>query len=216
MDSKNDADLVRMARAGNRDAYGELIRRYQHQIWGLACILLDDRFEAEDVTQEAFLRAWLNLDLLSDPGKFAPWLRRIVFGVAIDWLRVFRPDLYRLSDLQTGLKLSGQPAPTESALARLQAIELRQRIWDAIARLPPKYRLPLTMFHLDGLSHTKVAETRCARKHRPFVGDARASETGANAGFPCRRISLHIAPSYRRRVAGTNHKDIIHASCHGR
>ncbi len=182
MDSNNDAELVRLARAGNRDAYGELIRRYQHQIWGLACILLDDRFEAEDITQEAFLRAWLNLDLLSDPGKFAPWLRRIVFGVSIDWLRVFRPDLYRLSDVQTELELSEQPAPNESALARLEAIELRQRIWDAVARLPPRYRLPLTLFHLDGLSHGKVAEalgvpvstvrslvTRARRKLQPML-----------------------------------------------
>jgi RNA polymerase sigma factor (sigma-70 family) len=158
MDSKNDSELVRLARAGNRDAYGELIRRYQQQIWGLACILLDDRCEAEDVTQEAFLRAWLNLDLLSDPAKFAPWLRRIVFGVSIDWLRVFRPDLFRLSDARTELELSGHPAQTESALARLEAIELRQRIWDAVARLPARYRLPLTLFHLDGLSHSKVAE----------------------------------------------------------
>ena len=123
-----DSDLVRMARAGNRDAYGELIRRYQNQICGLACTLLDDRFEAEDVTQEAFLRAWLNLDLLSDPAKFAPWLRRIVFGVAIDWLRVFRPNLYRLSDGKTELEQIAQPARTESAWARLESIELQQRI----------------------------------------------------------------------------------------
>jgi len=158
MDSKNDAELVHLARAGNRGAYNELIRRYQRSIWGLACLLVDDRFEAEDLTQEAFLRAWLNLDLLSDPAKFAPWLRRIVFGVSIDWLRVFRPDLYRLTDLKTELKLSGESAHTESALQRLEAIELRQRIWDAVERLPARYRLPLTLFHLDGLSHSKVAE----------------------------------------------------------
>ena len=158
MDSKSDAELVGLARAGDRDAYGELIRRYQHQIWGLACILLNDRFEAEDITQEAFLRAWLNLDLLSDPAKFAPWLRRIVFGVSIDWLRVFRPDLFRSSDVTTELGLSGLYAHTESALARLETMELRHRVWDAVARLPPRYRLPLTLFHLDGLSHSKVAE----------------------------------------------------------
>ena len=158
MNSKTDTELVHLARAGNREAYGELIRRYQHSIWSLACLLLDDRFEAEDMAQEAFLRAWLNLDLLSDPAKFAPWLRRIIFGVFIDWLRVFRPDLYRLTDGKTELELSGQSAHTESAFDRLEAIELRQRIWDAVGRLPPRYRLPLTLFHLDGLSHNKVAE----------------------------------------------------------
>jgi RNA polymerase sigma factor (sigma-70 family) len=158
MNSKNDAELVHLARAGNRDAYGELIRRYQRSICGLACLLVGDRFEAEDLTQEAFLRAWLNLDLLSDPPKFAPWLRRILFGVSIDWLRVFRPDLYRSADAKAELELAVQPTQTESAFARLEAIELRQRIWDAVARLPPRYRLPLTLFHLDGLSHSKVAE----------------------------------------------------------
>jgi RNA polymerase sigma-70 factor, ECF subfamily len=163
MNSKNDAELVHLARAGNREAYGELIRRYQHSIWGLACLLVDDRFEAEDMTQEAFLRAWLNLDLLSDPAKFAPWLRRIVFGVSMDWLRVFRPDLYRLTDVKTEFELSGQSSHSESAFDRLAAIEFRQRIWDAVARLPPRYRLPLTLFHLDGLSHNKVAEALACR-----------------------------------------------------
>ena len=158
MKSKNDAELVDLARSGNRDAYGELIRRYQRSIWGLACLLVNDQDEAQDLTQEAFLRAWLNLDLLSDPAKFAPWLRRIVFGVSIDWLRVFRPDLYRLPDVKTELELSAQSAHSESALEKLQAIEMRQRIWDAVGRLPPRYRLPLTLFHLDGLNHSKVAE----------------------------------------------------------
>src|SRR6187551_1688758 len=76
MQSKDDAELVHLARAGNREAYDELIRRYQRPMWGLAYVLVHDRFEAEDVTQEAFLRAWRNLDLLCDPAKFAPWLRR--------------------------------------------------------------------------------------------------------------------------------------------
>jgi len=158
MNSKTDAELVHLARAGDREAYGELIRRYQRSIWSLACVLLGDRSEAEDMAQEAFLRAWLNLDLLGDPAKFGSWLRRIIFGVSIDWLRVFRPDLYRLADAKNEMELSGLSAHIESASDRLETIELRQRIWEAVGRLPPRYRLPLTLFHLDGLSHDKVAE----------------------------------------------------------
>jgi len=54
MKSKNDAELVHLARAGNRDAYGELIRRYQRSIWGLAYLLIGDRFEAEDLNSGSF------------------------------------------------------------------------------------------------------------------------------------------------------------------
>jgi RNA polymerase sigma factor (sigma-70 family) len=182
MESILDAELVGAARSGNRAAYDELIRRYQRPIYGLACVLLGDRSEAEDITQEAFLRAWLNLDLLSDPGKFAPWVRRIVFGVSIDWLRAFRPDLYRLTDTDTELELFATPSSSESALVTLESIELREKVWQAVAKLPPHYRLPLTLFHLDGLSHAKVAEsigatestvrslvTRARRKLEPML-----------------------------------------------
>jgi RNA polymerase sigma factor (sigma-70 family) len=158
MDPNSDAELVRAARVGARQAFDHLVDRYQRQIYGLACVLLGDRSEAEDITQETFLRAWLNLDLLSDPGKFGPWVRRIVFGVSIDWLRAFRPDLYRLADGESELTLFATSASSESALQAIESVELRQKVWGAISTLPVRYRLPLTMFHMDGLSHRKVAE----------------------------------------------------------
>jgi RNA polymerase sigma factor (sigma-70 family) len=159
MQSLLDAELVRTARSGDRAAYDELIRRYQHQMYGLACVLLGDRSEAEDITQEAFLRAWLNLDLLSDPAKFEPWVRRIVFGTSIDWLRAFRPGLYRLANADGESELLATPSATMSALAALESVEMRERVWQAVAKLPPRYRLPLKLFHLDGLSHAQIAES---------------------------------------------------------
>src|SRR5579862_3655320 len=124
MDPNSDAELVNSARSGNRQAFGGLVDRYQRQIYGLACILLGDRSEAEDITQEAFLRAWLNFDLLIDPAKFGPWIRRIVFGVSIDWLRAFRADLYRLANHETELTLFATTASTQSALQAIEDIEL--------------------------------------------------------------------------------------------
>src|SRR5262245_15691660 len=111
-----DAELVEAARQGEAGAFGELVRRYQKQAFAVALSLIGDPSEAEDLAQEAFIRASRNLDLLADPGKFAAWVRRIAFGVCIDWLRAFRPELYRSSGaLEEDLDLlsSGDPSPLE-------------------------------------------------------------------------------------------------------
>src|SRR5438309_976577 len=97
MSATTDAELVENSRTGDWCAFGELIGRYERAVRHVAWSLAGDRHEAEDLAQETFLRAWLNLDCLSDPAKFGGWVRRIAFGVTVDWLRTFRPDLFRLA-----------------------------------------------------------------------------------------------------------------------
>lgn len=157
MAHRTDAELVDAARRGESDAYGELVYRYQRNAYALAYSLLGDAAEAEDMAQEAFLRALRNLDALADPAKFGAWLHRIVFGTCIDWLRAFRPELYRMSGEpdRTPDVASNEPTPVE----RLEQIELARRVLEAVAELPPRYRTPLTLYHLDGLSHAKVANS---------------------------------------------------------
>lgn len=161
MDEPSDAKLVRRVRdRGDTGAYGQLVERYQGHAYGLAYSLLGDWAEAQDMAQEAFVRAYVNLHVLDDPGRFAGWLRRIVFGTCMDWLRSYRPDAYRSmggpADVDQ-LQATADPdvvAPPDAAIGR----ELSRVVLAAIAELPPKYRIPLTMFHLDGLSYEKVAE----------------------------------------------------------
>lgn len=153
-----DAELVRLTRAGSHEAYKELVTRYQGHVYGLAYSVLGDWAEAQDAAQEAFLRAYTNLDQLRDPDRFAAWLRRVAFGVTMDWLKSFRPKVFQQLDGRVDLENleipDFQPAPPEAAERR----ELAEAVLAAVASLPPKYRLPLTMFHLDGLSYRKVAD----------------------------------------------------------
>ena len=154
MASKDLADLVTEARKGSVDASDELVRRYFREVTAIAAALVNDATEAEDLAQEAFIRAFSNLDLLVDPDRFGAWLRRIVVGVSIDWLRTFRPFLYRsCSDADHVVALSREPSPLDLTL-RAETVE---RVRAAIERLPSRYRVPIRLYHLDGLSHAKIA-----------------------------------------------------------
>jgi RNA polymerase sigma-70 factor (ECF subfamily) len=154
----NDADLVRGTRSGDKEAYSELVVRYQGHVYGLAYSLVNHWADAQDIAQETFIRAYCNFDQLRDPTRFAAWLRRITFSVAMNWLKAFRPGLFEqfgsLEDLD-GLGIPDfAPGPAEITEKR----ELAEAVLQAVATLPPKYRIPLTMFHLDGLSYQKVAD----------------------------------------------------------
>jgi RNA polymerase sigma factor (sigma-70 family) len=163
---QSDAALVASARRSVEPphaAFGELVRRYQRVVYALALSLVrpDD---ADDVAQEAFLRAFQNLDLLADSTRFGVWLRRITFGVAIDHLRAVRA---RQSVAFTSAELTqadddAMPDPPDSGLSPLQRLErdeVASRVLAALDRLPARYRIPLTLYHIDGLTHGKVART---------------------------------------------------------
>lgn len=82
-----DGELVRRAQAGDREAFGELTRRYRRQMYGYANALTQEPFLAEDIVQDALIRAFLHLGTLVDVGRFLPWLHRIVRNQAYSRLR---------------------------------------------------------------------------------------------------------------------------------
>jgi RNA polymerase sigma factor (sigma-70 family) len=88
---RSDGELVRASAMRDQEAYKELVARYQGHGYGLAFSLVNNWAEAQDIAQETFIRAYLNRDQLRDPERFAAWLRRVAFGVSVDWLRTFRP-----------------------------------------------------------------------------------------------------------------------------
>ncbi|MFB3893310.1 MAG: sigma factor [Phycisphaerae bacterium] len=84
INDRPDSKLVSQTLAGSHDAYKELVGRYQGHVYGLAYSLVANWAEAQDIAQETFIRAYSNLDQLRDRSRFAAWLRRVAFGVAMD------------------------------------------------------------------------------------------------------------------------------------
>jgi RNA polymerase sigma factor (sigma-70 family) len=133
------------------------VRRHERGVYVLALSLLHDATEAEDMAQEAFLRAFRNLDLLADPAKFGVWVRRIAFGVCVDWLRAFRPRLHESLDGYTASAVEDAADARPSPVQQVERAELAGRVLAALDRLPARYRVPFTLFHVDELSHAKIA-----------------------------------------------------------
>jgi RNA polymerase sigma-70 factor (ECF subfamily) len=158
MANQTDAELVQVTREGGAEAYGELVARYQGHVYGLAYSFVGQWEDAQDIAQEAFIRAYCNLDQLQDPSRFAPWLRRVTFSVAVNWVKAFRPRLFAQLDGRVDLDSleipDFRPGPPEVVEKR----ELAEAVRRAVESLPAKYRVPLAMFHLNGLSYQKVAD----------------------------------------------------------
>ena len=197
---RDDTELVEAARCGDAGALGELVRRHQRYVFAVALSLVGDPAEAEDLAQEAFIRALRNLDLLADPAKFAPWVRRIVFGVCIDWLRAFRPELYRSSpDLEEGGR-----APERHALAARAA-----RAGRALrARLRPR-PAPGAPRAADALPPRRVEprEGRPGRSACPSGPSARSSRGPAASSRPCSQPTPgRSSPCHRRTTTSSRSK----------
>jgi len=104
---KNEKELVEQARAGDPDAFGELVRRHRAKAFGIAHSLTQDHHLAEDIVQEALVRAFLHLGSLVDAARFSPWLTKIIRNEA--YMKVRRGGPHRREQPFTSLEGARQP-----------------------------------------------------------------------------------------------------------
>lgn len=154
MEELSDRDLVLRTRQGEVNAFGELVRRYQQAVFNVCYRLLGDRHEAEDLTQETFIRAFQRLDTFDVERPFGPWVRRVAANLCLNHLQRRRPVSLPL-DNERSLALRATSTDPAAALERAERWEA---VRAAILALPPHYRAVIELRHFQGLKYEEIAE----------------------------------------------------------
>lgn len=141
-------------RAGDAPAFEELVMTYQHRVFGVALRMLGNRAEAEDVAQEAFVRAHRALGAFRGDAKLSTWLYAITSRLCLNRLASGERRLIRHGE-DALLRLSDAGPRPDAALERR---ELETALGRAIAELPEDRRIVVVLRDIEGLSYEEIAQ----------------------------------------------------------
>jgi RNA polymerase sigma-70 factor (ECF subfamily) len=156
--SDDDRRLIAECLGGQREAFGELVTRYQARLFNAALRLVQSHDDAADVVQDAFLSAFQSLHTFKGDAEFFTWLYRIAFNTAISLKRKKRPAL-SLEALPGEIGLDpDDPSEYVKPGVALERNEDERQLRIALARLSPEHREVLLLKDIDGLKYEEIAE----------------------------------------------------------
>lgn len=161
-----ESEIIARAKAGDHEAFRVLVERYQGRAYRLALRIMGDEELAQDVVQEAFLKAYGSLGRFEGRSKFYTWLYRLVFNLCIDTKRRDRS----LGQVEWSEEQALDVAPEAAAAGigdpdgatpsqELERKELRELMTRAIEALPEDARRTLVLREIDGLSYAEIAQS---------------------------------------------------------
>ncbi|MEW6510257.1 MAG: sigma-70 family RNA polymerase sigma factor [Bacteroidota bacterium] len=154
----SEQDVIARILAGGHRDYAILVNRYKDRAFTLAFRLVEDREAAEELVQDAFVRAYRSLDRFRGEASFGTWLYRIVYNLCMS--RISREGKRVLTveisdELDASADSAGERNPTP--LEQIEEEELQHRIGEEIARLPAQMRTAVLLFYVEGLSYSAMA-----------------------------------------------------------
>ena len=155
-----DARLVEQALAGSQDAYRALVERHSRAVLTLVTRLVRDQGVAEELSQDAFVKAFGALRSFDSSYKFSNWILRIAHNVAIDYLRKARPPIVSIDDEVSGRETADALADARepSAFDRAVRRDFKDDLEAALAKLRPEFRRLVVMRYLEDLSYEDISE----------------------------------------------------------
>ena len=149
-----EADLLAKAQGGNLFAFEEIVKRYQRRVYGTAMRILRRHDLADDVVQDAFLRAYQALARFDRQRPFGPWICRIAANLAVNHVRAPQAREEALPE-----SLADTPAPDEGPLGGVLETEGRAALDTAMQRLSPEQRAVFVLRVYEELSYQEIADT---------------------------------------------------------
>jgi RNA polymerase sigma-70 factor (ECF subfamily) len=156
--SDDDRQLIAACLGGRRDAFGELVTRYQARLYNAAIRLVDNPEDAADVVQDAFLNAYQSLHTFKGDAEFFTWLYRIAFNAAISLKRKKRAAVSLDAVGPEGGIDPDDPSEYIKPGAALQRSEEETQLQDAMIRLSHEHREVLILKDIEGMKYEDIAE----------------------------------------------------------
>ncbi len=159
-DNPDEAEIIKAAVSGNSQAFNRLVLAHREGAMVLAMRLLHTLQDAEDVVQDAFIKAWEELPRFRGESAFSSWLYRIVYNLSLNKLRGRKlRHFFRLGEENDENEVnwnvpSDDPTPDEILISK----ERQERLDEALKKLPVKQRAVFVMRHEQGLSNAEIAE----------------------------------------------------------
>jgi RNA polymerase sigma-70 factor (ECF subfamily) len=157
----NETELINKARKGDGDAFGQLMHRYNSFIYNVVIGIVKNRYDAQDVTQDSFFKAYRSIGSFRGDSKFSSWLYRIAVNTAKDFIRsASRRQTVPLEpenedDDSPPMQIKDESPLSEPQLV-LEAEERKNAVRKAISRLSENHREVLTMRDIEGYSYEEI------------------------------------------------------------
>lgn len=153
-------DLIGKIAAGNRDAFAELVRRYKKKVYSVAFRMLGNHLDADEVTQETFVRVYEKRSDLREVNYISSFILRIATNYAIDLIRKKSKKHIHVDELAFLPEVQEELAERIVSPERdLENAEIMKAIKEGVELLPPRQKIALVLHDIEGYTKTEIAET---------------------------------------------------------
>ena len=152
----SDYEVIRLCISEDHNAFAEIVARYKNLVYSIVLKMVTDPEDANDMAQEIFIKAYKNLGRYSPDYKFSTWIIRIATNHVIDYRRKKRSETVPIDEYEAelGCLQSAEQTPETQLIKQ----ESSQTIKDLISDLPDIYKIPIVLFHQQGLSYQEISD----------------------------------------------------------